>query len=109
MDSLEKLNRLLAGTGDLVPEDEEQARLLQMLQMAGPFIGGLIPETAEEFDALLLGLTRWTIDLRSDDADPAPATLALAEAYGLVQDRAAEAGLPAPGAPLEEARGEAGA
>lgn len=93
MNSLEKLNEVLTGTGDLVPEDEEQAKLMQMLQMAAPFIGQLIPETAEEFDAVLLGLTRWTIDLRSDDAEPRPATEALAQAFGAIRARAEAAGL----------------
>jgi hypothetical protein len=88
MNSLEKLQELLAGTSDIVPEDEEQARLVQMLQMAGPFLGELIPKTAEELDNLLLGLLGWTIQLRSDDADPEPATRALAEAFGLIKERA---------------------
>jgi hypothetical protein len=91
MDSLEKLQGLLAGTTEIVPEDEEQAKYIQMLQMAGPFLGELIPKTAEELDSLLLGLLGWTIQLRSDDADPAPATEALAEAFGIVKERAGQA------------------
>ena len=105
MDSLEKLNHLLSGTSDLVPEDEEQAKLMQLLQLAGPFLGELIPRTAEELDALLLGLLGWTVQLRSDDADPGPATLALAEAYGVIQDRAAASEQPVPGPEALERRG----
>lgn len=98
MDSLEKLNGLLAGTREIVPEGEDQAKLVQAIQLVGPFAGDFVPDTAEELDALLLGLTRWTIDLRSDDADPVPASEVLAESFGVIKERAAAAG-----EPLEEA------
>lgn len=109
MNSLEKLADLVAGTSDIVPEDEEQARLVQMLQLAGPFIGELIPDTPEDLDALLLGLLGWTVQLRSDDADPAPAIRALGEAHQLICRRAGiGASYTEPQPPLE-ARGPADA
>lgn len=88
MDSLEKLNAQMKGTGDMVPETEEDARLLQMLQVAAPFAGSLIPATAEALDQQLLGLAKWALMLRSDEAEPAPAIAMLSEAYGEFRRRA---------------------
>jgi hypothetical protein len=103
MNSLEKLNQLLQGTSELEPENEEQARLMQMFQVAGPMLGNFIPESPEAFDDLLLGLTRWSLQLRSDDADPAPAVRTLAEGYAEIRERAGIASAP----PLADVEPEA--
>lgn len=72
MNSLEKLELALANTRNLVAETEEAARQLQMLQMVAPMVRPMIPDTPEAFDEQLLGMTRFLLGLRSDDADPRP-------------------------------------
>jgi hypothetical protein len=88
VNSLEKLDQLMKGAGELVPETEEDARLIQMFSTARPFLGPLIPSTPEGLDAQLLGLAKWALALRSDDADPKPATEVLAEAFAEIRRRA---------------------
>lgn len=88
MNSLEKLNAQLRGAGDLVPETEEQATLMQMLNTAGPFLGSIIPDDPEVLDGQLLALAAWALKLRSDTAPPAPAIRMIAEAYADLRTRA---------------------
>ncbi|HET7120296.1 MAG TPA: hypothetical protein VFI17_03470 [Solirubrobacterales bacterium] len=71
MNSLEKLDQALAGAEGVQPEDEQTARMLQMLGMAKPMLSALIPDTPEELDAQLLGIVRWLLSLYSDTDDPA--------------------------------------
>jgi hypothetical protein len=68
MDSLEKLRAAIAGTSTATPDDEGTARLIQTLQVAGPILGELIPDTAEELDQAILGIATWMLSMRSDDS-----------------------------------------
>ena len=79
MDSLEKLNRTLLGANQMEPDDEHAARLLQLLQLAGPMLGTVIPDTAEEFDQQLIAIARMALEMRSDDAE-------LGEILGFMED-----------------------
>src|SRR4051794_18737387 len=72
MNSLEKLEQALAATGSIEPEDEQTARMLQLLQLAQPMIGGLIPDTPQALDAQLLGISEWLLGLVSDNIVLAP-------------------------------------
>jgi hypothetical protein len=69
MNSLEKLHHALRGTLGFEPADEGTARLMQMLQLAGPLVGDVVPSDPAEFDAMLTGVAVWALSLRSDDAD----------------------------------------
>ena len=67
MNSLEKLAALLRGTYEYEPPDEGTARLMQMLQVAGPMVAAQLPDTPEEFDAMLDGVAEFARSLKSDE------------------------------------------
>lgn len=70
MTSLEKLHQLLTGAANFAPTDEGMAKLIQTLQVAGPMIGPLIPDTAEELDETLEALIGFAARMRSDQSPP---------------------------------------
>lgn len=71
MDSLEKLNQLVHDAQHTEPESEEAARAAQLMTIALPIIGPMVPEDPGELDDMILKLTGWLLSIRSDDAVPA--------------------------------------
>jgi hypothetical protein len=68
MNSVEKLNAVIAGTREMDPGNEEGARAQQLLQMAGPIAKQMLPSDPAELDRFLVGTAQFLLDLRSDDA-----------------------------------------
>lgn len=69
MNSREKLDARLQDVQNTEPENEQKAMLAQMVQVALPFVGPMIPEDPDELDGQILTLMKWLAGMRSDDSE----------------------------------------
>jgi hypothetical protein len=69
MTSREKVDQAIAAARDAQPQTEQEAMLAQMLQVAGPMVGPMIPQDPVELDDQILRLAKWLVSMRSDDAE----------------------------------------
>jgi hypothetical protein len=69
MNSREKLDQRLHEAQTATPETEQEAMVAQLLAVAAPMVGPMIPEDPAELDDSLLRLTKWLLSMRSDDAE----------------------------------------
>lgn len=67
--SVEKLDGLAELVGEIEPDDEETARLLQVAGALAPRLRSILPSDPERLDQMLLVLGSYALALRSDSAE----------------------------------------
>jgi len=72
--SVEKIGELAAMLPELSPDDEQGARILQLLMNLTPHLRVLLPDDPDRLDEMLLVLAKWALLGRSDYAEQ-PATI----------------------------------
>jgi hypothetical protein len=73
--SIDKIEQLLAIVPHVVPDSEEDARLMQVAQAVLPHVQRFMPQDPERLDAILLAVAQHCLLARSDGAY-VPATIA---------------------------------
>lgn len=68
MNSRQKVDAHIARAKTAQPENEQQAMMAQLLTLAEPMVGTMVPEDPAELDEQLLSLGQWALSMRSDDA-----------------------------------------